>query len=171
MRFVLNVLLCGTLLALAACQSTGGAFPPDTNRMTPAMAPTPFSAEEIRAGCPDGRKLQLEIEAMGHETQLQELTFSNGDALGTSVNGQRVTWQELQSHASFAADSVEVTNEKLETPLGELDCWQYTVTESEAGRVMVRRYWFAKALAGPPVYLESKIDGIVVQTMTMVARQ
>ena len=42
-------------------------LPPDANRTQPDHLPTPFSAADIRAGCPFGRTIQLQSEAPGGE--------------------------------------------------------------------------------------------------------
>lgn len=53
----------------------GADKPPESNRMQPDHAPTPFSAAEIREGCPRKRKIVFQIETFGQTVMFQSLTF------------------------------------------------------------------------------------------------
>ena len=143
-------------------------------------APTPFTADEIRAGCPPGRTVQLLIEPAGGEPQLRMHRFAESDAEGAwyetqdltmdgtplgELGRQWVTWAELQSHASFPAEGTEIGEEVLETELGRHACLRYTVRNGEE----VRTFWFDRALPGMPIRYATEVGGRVTVTVTMVA--
>lgn len=183
---------CGTallcfLLTLAAgpndVAATDDGLPPAANRMKPDHAPTPFSAEEIHQGCPDGRTTRYRIEAHNRPVMYQVSIFLNGTAEGTAFRawqeneqGQPVggpmeskaTWEELQAHASFPAADTRITTEIFTTPAGTYDCWLYEVTAEKDNQRQVSRFWFARSLPGPPVCFEKTVDGQMVYRMTML---
>jgi len=159
------------------------AAPEDERRLEPGHAPTPYTAAQIREGCPQGRKAVYLVEAPGREAVRQTMRFLKCDAEGADLEVSRAkadgtaigepvtrrgTWKEFQAHGSFPEAATKVTEEALETPAGKFDCWLYTVTEEEEGSKSVQRYWFAKKLPGPPVRMTTEIDGKVVSTMTLV---
>lgn len=150
----------------------------DPHILEPGHAPTPFTAEEIRAGCPDGRTIRLLVEVDGAPTGLQTNRFHDGDAEGATIEAQRltlsgepvgpperarVTWLGLQGHASFPADSVTIEPDVITTPLGHLDCLRYT----RANAAGIDRFWFATSLPGMPALYETERDGRVVLRVTM----
>ena len=158
--------------------------PPDRTHLTdphvlqPGFAPTPFTAEEIRDGCPQGRTITLQVERAGASTLAQVTRFVRCDDEGATVErGQlsssgepigapeteRSTWRELQTHASFPADRTEIRPERIDTPLGELDCLRYTVSDGPT----VRTFWFARSLPGMPVRSETLEAGRVVARVTV----
>ena len=174
------------LMGLAlACGSTGPPPPPAGNQMEPTHAPTPFSAEEIRRGLPDGSWVRFELTGADGATTFMEFRFEGGDPEGATVvttlydadersvappSTTRSTWRDLQSHASFPRSRVRVTPGTFDTFRGPLEGWRYEVTTTAEGKVTVSRYVFARDLPGPPVLLEATVDGTLVQRMTMVGR-
>ncbi|MEM7167292.1 MAG: hypothetical protein AAF581_17660 [Planctomycetota bacterium] len=165
MRFIASTLS----LALVSVASGCASLPPDSNRMSPEMAPTPYSAAELRAGCPDGRVVRLQGTAPGSKTPTTDFHFTDGDAEGVTVSGERTTWEELQSHASFPEESVTITTDSRMIPDGEYECWLYTVrtTDGDDNRIE-RRMWFARALPGPPIDMEIDINDQPFFSMTMI---
>ncbi len=117
--------------------------------------PTPFSADEIRAGCPDGRTVRMRDEA----GVVSVSRFLDGDADGTTVESwtesadgatvaappsrSRVSWRELQQHASFPAGGTRVSRETIRTHLGEHECLRYDVGDAT--------FWFDVRRPGMPV--------------------
>ena len=110
--------------------------------LAPGRAPTPFTADEIRAGCPTGRTIRLRVDVVGETAFHRVSRFVECDQAGAtmehsrlSLDGSplaepevdRVTWRDLQTHASFAADDTTIESEWIETAIGELDCLRYTV--------------------------------------------
>lgn len=136
-------------------------------------APTPFTAEEIRAHCPNGLRLTIAVRGEGRVTY-RTSTFRNGDddavtledcpsaADGTptgEVTGTRATWTELQAHASFPADRTTVGEETITGPLGTLACRRYDV-RTDSG---TRTFWFALDHPGMPV--RSVSAGLLVEVV------
>jgi hypothetical protein len=82
-------------------------------------------------------------------------------------NGQehRVTWLELQSHASFPADVTTITEEMIEIPLGRMECLSYRVVAHDT----VSTFWFAKERPGMPVLFMTESDGAVLSTTFVIA--
>ena len=132
--------------------------------LAPGMAPTPFTADEIRQGCPDGHWTLRRIEDR-RGVRYQRDRYVGGDAThvtleqhaadaGGTVSGQprrsRPSSRELQAHASFPADATTVAEEAVELPIGTLACRRYEVVRD--GRAM--RFWFADAHPGMPVRYE-----------------
>ena len=91
----------------------------DPHVLAPGRAPTPFTADEIRAGCPTGRTIRLRVDVVGETAFHRVSRFVECDQAGAtmehsrlSLDGSplaepevdRVTWRDLQAHASFAAD-------------------------------------------------------------------
>jgi hypothetical protein len=150
----------------------------DPHVLTPGTAPTPFTADEIRGASRPDRTLRSLVEG---ETSTYRVTrYVACDDVGAtlersvlSLDGaplgepevDRVTWLELQGHASFPADDTTIEPERIETALGTLDCLRYTVRR-EAGEDV---FWFATDLPGMPVLRVSRTAGRVVTTVSVVA--
>jgi hypothetical protein len=155
------------------------AQPADPHVQEPGHAPTPFTAAEIRRGCPTGRTIRLRVEIDGQAAFLSVNRYVHADAdgatverarftldgepLGEAVQG-RETWLELQAHASFPADRTEIAPERIETPLGELDCLRYTVTDGST----VETFWFAKTKPGMPIKYMTQEAATVASVVTVI---
>lgn len=152
---------------------------PDPHVLAPGRAPTPFTAEEIRAGCPAGRTIRLRVDVAGESPFHRVSRFVECDTAGAtmerylaSADGsaleepevERVTWRDLQAHASFDADDTSIEADRIMTEIGELECLRYTVRDGTTDEV----FWFAKGLPGMPVKLVTRTDGEVVATVSMV---
>ena len=161
----------------------GSNQPPETNRMQPDHAPTPFSAAEIRTGCPRNRKIVFQVETFGQAVSFQTLTFVSVyeekvvfESITTGMDGKRIgskrmttgTWQDLQAHASFPQARTTIQKESYTVPAGTFDCWRYEVTQAKDGKTDIQRYWFALTLPGPPICVEETVDGKVAYKMTML---
>jgi hypothetical protein len=157
-------------------------LPPETHRLQPDHLPTPFSAAQIREGCPAGRTIRMREEAPGEAATFRSVRFVEVDADGavqefqvTDAEGQvlgepsrrRSTWLDLQHHASQPADATTVDEVVLPLAFGEFDCWRYVVQRPGAEL----RFWFAKALPGMPVQVEEWVDGILAGRSTMVSNE
>ncbi|UCH93220.1 MAG: hypothetical protein JSV88_23460 [Candidatus Aminicenantes bacterium] len=157
--------------------------PPESNRMKPDHAPTPFSAEQIRQGCPRDRKIVFQVEAFGQPVIFQTLTFVSVyeekvvfESVTTGMDGKQRgakkmtvgTWKDLQSHASFPGARTKIQSESFTVPAGTFDCWRYEVTLKKGNQTNVQRYWFAKKLPGPPICFEETANGRVAYKMTML---
>lgn len=151
----------------------------DPHVLGPGRAPTPFTAVEIRAGCPAGRTVRMRVDAVGEAPFFRVSRFAECDATGATLErsrqsldgsplgapaANRVTWLDLQAHASFPAGATTVEPERIETAIGVLDCLRYTVRDgaTEEG------FWFATALPGMPIRYLTRTDGAVVTTGSVV---
>lgn len=155
-------------------------LPPESHRLQPDHLPTPFSAAQIRAGCPAGRTIRIREETPGEapsfrrirfvqvdgETAVQEFQATDEDGLPTGEPTLRQsTWLDLQRHASQPAEATAVQEVSLSLPFGDFDCWLYTVRRHAAEL----RFWFAKELPGMPAQVEEWVDGSLAGRLVMVA--
>ena len=155
-------------------------LPPDSNRTQPDHLPTPFSAEDIRSGCPLGRTIRVRSEAPGSDPTFRRIRFVEVDADGavqefqaTDAEGRpldepthhRSSWAELQQHASNPASETVIDEVDLPLPLGTEACWRYTVGVGD-DKVA---FWFAKGRPGMPVQVEQYAGGELVSRSVVLA--
>lgn len=153
-------------------------LPPDAHRMQPDHLPTPFSAADIRVGCPVGRTIRLQSDE-GGEVTFRRIRFVEVDAnsaiqefQATDEDGQpigeptrrRSGWLDLQRHASQPASVTVIDEVDLALPLGTEACWRYVVGTRDDGVT----YWFAKGRAGMPVQVEERVGGELVSRSVMI---
>jgi hypothetical protein len=152
----------------------------DPHEIGPDLLPTPFSAEEIRAGCPAGRTIRLRVESAGSPdvvrtnrfvrvdaegAEIEQATYSlEGDPLGETRSAWS-SWRDLQEHAAFPAATSAMTEEELTLDSGVLACRRYTMTDGDT----VHRFWFAAAHPGMPVRYSTEEAGTLVSRVTMEA--
>jgi hypothetical protein len=125
-------------------------------------APTPFTAAEIRTGCPEGRRVTVRNVDSNQQSSYSTTTFTECDEAGSVLVNQaideqgkpirqpnrfRATWDELQSHASFPVERTTITTESITTPIGEHNCLRYDIDDGER----IRTLWFATSLPGLPI--------------------
>jgi hypothetical protein len=137
------------------------------------VAPTPYTAEQIRDGHPDGTWLRFLLRRPAAPDVVQVLQFSGADADGVSVESwtettdgerlapsttQRASWPELRDHAAFDAQLSSRERARCNVATGSYDCWLYTVRDSAAAGAPVKLFWFADEKPGPPVLLITR-DG------------
>jgi hypothetical protein len=149
----------------------------DPHVLGPGLAPTPFTAAEIRAGCPAGRVVHLLVEDVGEAPYVRYNRFTSCDADGATIERGRVdgapgpadrtTWADLQAHAAFPAAGTTIAPDTIELPLGVLACDRYTVRDDEG----VYTFWFAGEYPGMPVRITREVDGRTVATTTMIASE
>ncbi|MEA2608849.1 MAG: hypothetical protein QOJ75_1092 [Chloroflexota bacterium] len=151
----------------------------DRHRLRPDHLPTPFSADEIRAGCQPGRSIRSLVIEAGREPFIHVTRFVSADADGAeretwdeALDGsrlaeparQRSTWLDFQGHASFPAATTEVTEETIQIPAGRFDCLRYLNRDGSS----VRTFWFARSAPGMPLRFEESLDGELVYSSTAV---
>ena len=140
----------------------------DPHLLHPGHAPTPFTAAEIREGCPAGRTVTARTEAMGEPDRVDVTVFVETDPDGTLMesNGRRhrVSWLDLQNHASFPAAVTTVTEDMIEIPLGAMECLCYRVVSDDT----VSTFWFAKGRPGMPVLFTTESNGSLVSTTFVI---
>lgn len=151
----------------------------DPHVLEPGHLPTPFTADEIRDASPEGRTLVVRTEPSGAPASTRSIRYTAPDDEGaTQVRAtigddggsgeptrERVTWRELQAHASYPADRTTRERVRLEHPLGALDCLRYTMTDGDA----VDAVWFDLSRPGMPVLLESRRGPDLVLRLTVVS--
>lgn len=156
---------------------------PDPRVLGPGRAPTPFTADEIRRGCPQGRTILLRVDRPSEPPAYRSNHFVRCDDAGADIARAAVdadgaplgdqdvehsTWHELQEHASFPADRTEIVAEDLDSRMGVLRCLRYEVADEERRDT----FWFAQGIAGMPVKVVTRTpDGQVTGTVTMIANQ
>ncbi len=154
---------------------------------TQAIAPRPFTADQIRDAMPKGQVLRFRMEGAGAAATVEEWTVVAADAEGMTLASKvfaedgallrdegeaRSTWIELRDHATFPAAATTRTEGELDTPLGRLATWTYEVSKpGDDGVPVVSTFVFAKTLPGPPVLLTVTRQGQVVRRMTLLARK
>ncbi|MCB1246367.1 MAG: hypothetical protein KDB69_03795 [Acidimicrobiia bacterium] len=154
----------------------------DARVMAAGMAPTPFTADEIRHGCPPGRITHLRTTTLGEPTITHITKFLTNDADGGTTEGWAVDesggeiepvtvstflWTDLQAHASFPVSSTEISSATIQIELGTFDCHRYVVTRDET----VSTFWFAVDLPGMPIRFSTEIGGRTVSTATLIANE
>jgi hypothetical protein len=154
----------------------------DAHILAAGHAPTPFTADEIRDGCPEGRTVRLLVESEVAEPFIRINRFADCDDDGAiieqwhltaggepagEIQRHRSTWLELQSHASFPADLTTIAPDTIVSPLGEIECLRYTVTDGTS----VNTFWFAPSAPGMPVKYRGEDDGRVTGTVTVVSNE
>jgi hypothetical protein len=149
----------------------------------PTRLQTPYTAGEIRDGwvegleivmrrwTPDGavreRWTVVAADEAGCETRIVTLDPA-GEPAGEPTSG-RSTWDELRRHASFPVDRAQRRWVDLETPLGELEGWFYTVEDPDAGTVT--EFFFADGYPGAPVWMQVRAGDDVLMALEQVERR
>jgi hypothetical protein len=148
----------------------------------PTILRRPFTAEQIREelveglsidirrSTPDGETVErwtvLKADEEGLEMESTALD-ADGNPTGES-NVSRSTWIELRDHATFSADRATFEETTLETPLGMLSGWLYSIRNEADGTVT--EMFFAKSLPGAPVVLRETRGDEMIMEMTQLAR-
>jgi hypothetical protein len=176
----MRYLFCLAFLLLPVAAAPDDKPADDPHKIKPGDAPTPYTADEIRKACPEGRKDVFRIESKG-QVMLRTHTWTKCDEQGADVevavakedgtplgsDKKTATWKEMQAHASFAEADTKITEETVEVPAGKFDCWVYTVNQKMANQTVTLHMYFAKTLAGPPVKMTQEVGGTLAGSMTM----
>ena len=106
----------------------------------------------------------------GHES-VSTTRFVDCDADGATLEvgdeSYRLSWTDLQGHASFPSAATRISEETITTPLGSNDCLLYEV-EREG---QTHRFWFAKDLPGMPIKRQTVAGDVVVSTATVTSNE
>jgi hypothetical protein len=179
--------LAASLLLVAAALAPpsagcGPSAPQPSTAADDVTAPYPFSVYDIRAGCPLGRVIEYRIETAGEPTRLERWAFTPIDLDTVSVTTttfdpegkpvgapttESAKWAELHEHARFPRAQTTISNETLTLPAGTFDVMRYVVTKGD----VVKTYWFARSLPGPPVKVEVVKGGKTVMLLAMQANR
>ena len=149
----------------------------DPHVLHPDHLPTPFTADEIRVGCPPGRTVRALVVETGSEPYVQITRFVSGDAEGaeqeswtetpdgvrlTEPKRRRTAWLGFQGHASMPAATTDIAEEVIDIPAGRFDCLRYTRREGDT----VNTFWFARSAPGMPLKFEERQAGELVYSST-----
>jgi len=74
----------------------------------------------------------------------------------------RLTWLDLQGHASMPAATTQIVEEEIEIPAGRYACLRYTLRDGDA----ISTFWFAKTAPGMPLKFEERVNGELVYSST-----
>jgi hypothetical protein len=152
----------------------------DPRVLQPDHLPTPFTADEIRAGCPPGRTVRSLVVPANGEPFVRVTRFVSGDPEGSdqeiwteSPDGARLTepergrssWVEFQRHASMPAATTTIDEQTIEIPAGRFDCLRYVRRDGDS----VSTFWFARSAPGMPLKFERRtVDGTLVFSSTAI---
>jgi hypothetical protein len=164
---------------LVGCASDPAPAPDESGPVTAEpMAPTPYTADQIREGNPAGTFLVFRIETTDAPVMQRWMQFVSTDAEGAVVEGgvqdergaaigaterQESTWQELRDHAAFPEAKTTRSEVTCEVRSGRFECWLYTVETEEEGAVVTSRFYFAKDRPGPPVLVVTEGDAATMR--------
>jgi hypothetical protein len=152
----------------------------DPHVLGPDLLPTPFTADEIRDGCPAGRQTRVRVETTGEAPYERVSRFVDCDETGATIERSSVTadgrpleqpqpartsWADFQAHAGFPRERTTVARDVIETPLGRLECLRYAVQQGPA----TETFWFDTSRPGMPVRVVEERDGRVVDAWTMIS--
>lgn len=169
---------CIPILLLLGASLRAGDGEKDPRVLAEGKAPTPFTADQIRAASPAGRTSLFRISG-GGQSLLLRFRFGEGDAEAVRLETvnlserrtplappkvTRVSWRELQAHASYDENATTIEEATVEVPFGKFDCLLYTLKGARA----VQKFYFAKELPGPPVRMVVEANGEVRQTMELL---
>lgn len=154
-------------------------LPPDAHRMQADHAPTPFSAAQIQAACPEGSWREY-VFTQGPVTQRFRMVFgpevdgrvevasivldAEGNEVATSA-GQPTTWAELQAHASYPADFTTIAAGVTAVTAGTFATWTYSNKDIHGGEQVGS---FARDLPGPPVLMTTWVANVLQTRMELV---
>lgn len=149
----------------------------DPHQLRPDDRPTPFTADEIRAGCPPERTVRSLVVEAGRDPYVHVTRFVACDAEGADQEfwdetpagialgerrQRRSTWLEFQGHASMPAATTEIADEDVVIPAGRYACLRYTRLDGDT----VETFWFARSAPGMPLRFEQRERGELVYSST-----
>jgi hypothetical protein len=178
--FLLVLISCGGTSRATPAAPAGGESP-----AAAAIAPRPFTAEQIRAAMLPGTEIRFRVEESGKRPVVLHWRVTAADpssmTLASRILGedgaviaeepaQSSRWQELVEHATFPAARTARSEGSVEVPAGRFDTIDYVVTDEKDGSRTVSTFRFATQLPGPPVSLTVEKDGTTVRKMILIER-
>lgn len=151
----------------------------DPHVLQPDHLPTPFTADEIRRGCPPGRTVRMLISEPDVDPYVRVTRFVTGDGDGAdqefwteTPDGRRLgeperrrsTWLDFQGHASMPAATTVRSTEVIDIPAGRFECLKYVRREGDS----VSTFWFARSAPGMPLQFEETDGGRLVYRATAI---
>ncbi len=176
---------CGEEATSPPASSPGTRWPTaEARTLREGHAPTPFTADQIRQGCPSGRTSTFFTESEAEGRGFLVIRFERADAEGVTTtvefldeqrqrrrapSMQRATWEQLQLHASFPLATTTVRDEVVEVPAGRFACLVYEDAQPSEGADVTTRYDFARSLPGMPIRVLKSSGGRVVSRQELVS--
>jgi hypothetical protein len=166
-------------LFLGGCATGKQTTPTQATR----MAPTPYTAEQIREANPRGTRLVFRLEQTGEPTVLNVMVFVDSDAQAAvtesrvlSLSGDPIgdvgrsesTWVAFRDHGAFPADRTRRVRATVTVPAGTFDVWRYTVQPGTGQGEAVTDFWFALDRPGPPVLMETRTGSEMTLRMVLI---
>jgi hypothetical protein len=180
-------------LLLGAMVGCGGSSPPpapptivlpeagsaDATAQQEDTAPTPYTAEQLHAGCPAGRVIAFRMEVENRAPVIHVIRFVTSTAEGAdietsdldekgnliqSAQKEHAAWDELRRHAAFPRSATTIEDGIADTPAGKFPSRVYTVHE----RHDVTTFYFALDRPGPPVLMVTERNGGRIRSMTLL---
>lgn len=186
-------LLAACALSLAACGDDAPSalvanWPSAEERtVEEGHAPTPYTAEQIRAACPTGLRIVYLMDILKEGRNKHIFAFDECDEKGTRFTlvqtteegqvsdmgrSERRSWADLQRHASTPKAQTTVATETITVPGGTFPCMRYTVKRLDPERGEIAdTLWFAYELPGPPIRWTKSIAGEQILEMTLLERK
>ncbi len=155
----------------------------EERRFAPDREPSPFSAQQIAAGCGPESKRIYRFVMSKQEVSYKRWTFRDQTAEGCTFvqadcdkdgvvtdepKASKTTWKQLQSHAAWPAAQTSASEARLEVPAGAYECMHYEVSRKGPQGIGEDKYWFAWDLPGPPIRMERRVGGELMVTMTLM---
>jgi hypothetical protein len=149
----------------------------------PEMAPTPYTAAQLRDANRPGTAYRYKLEAAGQPPEIKVMEFVGGTSEGAEVKSvtldesgkakaapeiEHTRWDDLRKHGEFPRALLKVEPGSIEVPAGKFEAMVYTVT---APNGETAKFYFATSYAGPPVMMMKERGGQRVMTMTLIERK
>ena len=176
------LLLVAFVAACGGAPAAPAAAAPTTSAAPASdVAPTPYTAEQIRDSTRTVTSIEYKVEIPGKAVVRRLLRFNGANDEGVDVASQTLDeagaplgepkaeharWDELRKHAEFPWTATKIREESVTVPAGAFECTVYEVTRDGT----VTTFYFAKKAPGPPVLYFTMKDGARVMTTTMLAR-
>jgi len=149
---------------------------------SPPILERPFTADQIREAWGAGLVLDLRHSdsdgvvferwtVVATDLEGAEIEYRTIDEDGASIGEPRRArsgWDELRDHASFPADLSRREETTLQTPLGPLEGWLYSVQDPQAGTQT--EFFFAHQFPGAPVQMRVTRGGELIAEMVQFSR-
>ena len=167
----------------AAAEPAATASPEDLDPDDPSILRRPFTSEQIRDEWVAGLTILMQTKAvqgsalerwkvLSADAEGAEIEFTEVDRDGNPSGQPRVgrsSWEELRNHATFPATAATREELTMDTALGQLDGWFYTVRDAAGGTRT--EYFFAKSLPGAPVQMRVLKNEETVMELAQIERQ
>ena len=102
---------------------------------------------------------------------IHTIVYANDGTTQLEDKGEATAaWTELEKHGEFPATYTSTREATIVVAAGRFDTWLFEVRPAEPGQP-TRKLHFARALAGPPVWMEVSNEGVVSLRLELVSRK